>query len=68
MFTQEVQAKAFNEWMRRYTEEPEAFEHEVTTIKGFLASQAGGEEPTYGQTSAAYLAQLCKLYTEKAGA
>jgi hypothetical protein len=44
-----TQAQAFNEWMRRYTEEPEAFEASFRTCGEFLAQQANGEEPTYGE-------------------
>jgi hypothetical protein len=53
-----VVARAFNEWMRRYTEEPERFEAEMVTVERFLAEQAGGIEPTYGETSARYLLNI----------
>jgi hypothetical protein len=49
----------FNEWMRRYTEEPERFAHDARTIQTFLMEDAlGGTEPSYGQNSAAYLFQI----------
>ncbi len=51
-------ASAFNEWMRRYTEEPEAFKHDWQNVTEFLAQEANGEEPTYGAECAAYLARL----------
>lgn len=41
---------AFNEWMRRYTEEPEAYEAQFRTVGRFLQEQAAGREPTYGET------------------
>jgi hypothetical protein len=50
--------KAFNEWMRRYIEEPSKFEAEFQTVNEFLKDEAGGIEPTYGETSAAYLEKL----------
>lgn len=51
-------AKAFNEWMRRFTEEPAKFEHEFETVGAFLKEQADGREPTYGEKCAAYLGDL----------
>jgi hypothetical protein len=47
--------RAFNEWMRRYTEEPERFQAEFKTVGAFLAESADGKEPSYGETSAAYM-------------
>lgn len=49
--------EAFNEWMCRYTEEPEAFAHEWQSVTEFLATP-DGEEPSYGVVCAAYLARL----------
>ena len=51
-------AAAFNEWMRRFTEEPEKYEAEFRTVGKFLADQAQGQEPTYGQECAAYLESI----------
>lgn len=51
-------AKAFNEWMRRFTEEPAAFEHEFQSAGAFLKEQAEGKEPSYGETCATYLEKL----------
>ncbi|MBN9472278.1 MAG: hypothetical protein J0J10_26305 [Bosea sp.] len=56
--TNEQMVKAFNEWMRRFIEEPERFEAEFRTVNKFLADEAEGREPSYGETSAAYLTQL----------
>jgi hypothetical protein len=51
-------AAAFNEWMKRYTENPEKFDREFQVITTFLSEQAAGTEPTYGEAGAAYLMEL----------
>ena len=51
-------AKCFNEWMRRFIEEPDRFQHEFESVNAYLRDQAEGREPTYGETSAAYMGQL----------
>jgi hypothetical protein len=48
----------FNEWMRRYTENPAAFEAEFQTVSKFLADQNAGKEPSYGEVCLAYLHDL----------
>lgn len=53
-----TRAQAFNEWMRRYTEEPERFEAEFRTVAEFQAQDALGKEPDYGATCDAYLTEL----------
>ncbi len=58
--TQDQMAAAFNEWMRRFTEEPEAYEQLTATVKRFLAEQSAGEEPSYGAWCAAYLKQIAE--------
>lgn len=50
--------KVFNEWMRRYTEEPEKFGREFEAVVEFLREQAEGHEPSYGEKCAAYMQQL----------
>lgn len=50
---------AFNEWMRRFIEEPERFKSEWQGVKQFLADVNVGREPSYGQVCAAYLKELC---------
>lgn len=50
-------AEAFNEWMRRYTEEPDAFAHEWQSVTEFFATP-DGEEPSYGAKCAAYMSKL----------
>ncbi len=51
-------AKAFNEWMRRYTEDPDQFEREFQSVRRFLCERAAAEEPSYGECCAAYLTEL----------
>lgn len=48
-------AEAFNEWMKRYVEDPDGFEREWMTVGKFLAEQNGGQIPSYGQIAAATL-------------
>ncbi len=54
MLTRERLIAAFNEWMRRFTEEPEKFRHEWEEVQRYVAEQADGT-PTYGQQALAYL-------------
>jgi hypothetical protein len=51
-------AAAFNEWMRRYTEDPAGFASEFQSVGLYLAERAMGKEPTYGETCTEYLIQL----------
>lgn len=51
-------AKAFNEWMRRFIEEPDRFEHEFQTVNEFQKAAAEGREPTYGEVATEYLTQI----------
>lgn len=51
-------ALAFNEWMRRYTDEPERFAREFKQCGEFLAQIAKGEMPTYGDDCAAYFTSI----------
>ena len=44
--------KAFNEWMRRYTEDPEGFYAEFRTVIEFLEDENSGREPSYGESCA----------------
>lgn len=53
--THEQMVAAFNEWMRRYTEDPDKFEAEFATVMRFLAD---GKTPSYGETCAAYMREL----------
>lgn len=51
-------AQAFNEWMRRFIEEPDSYKSTVAEVKDFLAAEANGVEPDYGTWCEAYLARL----------
>lgn len=50
--------KTFNEWMRRYIDEPERFSREFQTVQDFLTDEAAGKEPSYGEACAAYQFKL----------
>lgn len=50
--------QCFNEWMRRVVEEPLRFEQEFEQVGAAVAAQCRGREPTYGETSTAYMMQL----------
>jgi hypothetical protein len=49
---------AFNEWMRRYTENPSEFAREWQTVSEFLSQRAAGQEPSYGEICVAYVEGL----------
>jgi hypothetical protein len=52
-------ARAFDEWMRRYIEEPERFAREFEAVQ-YFTQQGGrhGRSTSYGRECAAYLQQL----------
>lgn len=54
----ELMASCFNEWMRRFTENPRGFQQEFETVGAFLRERAEGREPSYGEISTAYMAEL----------
>lgn len=54
---------AFNEWMRLFTEQPEEFSHQWQTVQDYLSAIVDGEVPTYGETCAAFFAQLVEKVT-----
>jgi hypothetical protein len=51
-------AAAFNEWMRRFIENPDEFKREFQEVTNFVAEQSDGLEPGYGVICAEYLLQL----------
>lgn len=51
----ELNAQAFNEWMRRYIEDPERYNREFQSVEKFRAE---GDSPSYGYDCAAYLEKL----------
>ena len=55
---QSLMAKCFNEWMRRFIEEPERFAREFQSVTEFQREEAEGKEPSYGESCAGYLTQL----------
>lgn len=58
-YQKEQMEAAFNEWMRRYIEEPERFDREFQVISKFLMEQDEQcIEPNYGRSCVAYLTQL----------
>jgi hypothetical protein len=51
--------QAFDEWMRRYIEEPERYAREFQSVSEFVAEGGkDGAETSYGRECAAYLEQL----------
>jgi hypothetical protein len=53
-----TRAEAFNEWMRLYIDNPEAFAHETASVRAFLEDKADGREPTYGEECDEILSRL----------
>jgi hypothetical protein len=51
-------AAAFNEWMRRYIEEPERFERELLCVRAFENETLHGHAPSYGTECADYILQI----------
>jgi hypothetical protein len=49
---------AFNEWMRRYIENPEEFARQFQSVGAFLSEKNKGVEPSYGEICAEYLDSL----------
>lgn len=58
--SKEMMARAFNEWMRRYTEDPRAFEAEFQTVQRFLKEKSDGVEPSYGEASVECLHRIAE--------
>lgn len=56
--TNEQMARCFNEWMRRFIDEPARFEHEFEVVGEFLKESGGGLTPSYGEQCSAYMEQL----------
>ena len=47
-------ARAFNEWMRRFTQAPEEFSKQFEDAAQYLRDRNEGREPSYGEVAAAY--------------
>lgn len=56
--THEQLVAAFNEWMRRFVEDPSGYSREFEQVTEFLNDEANGVEPSYGESCAAYLTKL----------
>jgi hypothetical protein len=56
--TKQQLAAAFNEWMRRYTENPEQFAREWQAILDFKLARIHDNEPIYGAQCAEYLLSI----------
>ena len=57
-FTREQMAAGFNEWMRRFEEDPTRFESEFETVRRFVDERSDGAVPSYGGACVAYLELL----------
>ena len=51
-------ARAFNEWMRRFIDEPDRFKTESQEITDFTKSKLNDKEPDYGTSCTAYLQKI----------
>ena len=58
LFTQNELAVLLNECMRRYIEDPTAYEAEFETIIEFLNDEEHDREPNYGRDLVAYLVSI----------
>jgi hypothetical protein len=56
LMNSEAVAKAFNQWMDDYTQDPSAYERIEETAMAHLNAKLEGQEPTYGDRCAAVLA------------
>ena len=54
----EKTAAAFNEWMRRFIEEPLRFKREFEDVCEYLSNVSDGQEPSYGAECVAYLESI----------
>lgn len=57
-FDDPLVAAAFNEWLRRYIENPAAFEAEFNAISVFRAECGSNRPPSYGQVCSVYLERI----------
>ena len=55
-----TEAQAFNEWMRRYIDEPDRFKREWQQVEEFKREHADGVVPSYGDRCAEYLQRLMR--------
>lgn len=58
-YTKTSMARAFNEWLRRYTETPEEYQREWKTVLAFLDEDTGdNDDAQYGYNQAEYFINL----------
>jgi len=50
--------QGFNEWMRRFTEDPAKFEAQHAIVDNFLSQASQGRVPSYGEQCTALLLQI----------
>lgn len=53
-----VLAACLNEWMRRYIQDPKAYQAEFEAVGEFVKSSAAGHEPDYGVSGAEYVHRI----------
>ena len=53
-------AQAFNEWMRRFIDEPQRFKSEWDSVTDYIREKLAGQTPSYGDCCARYLAELLR--------
>ena len=58
MIVDERMAAVFNEWMRRFTDEPDRFKGEWETVKEYLDQLAIKEIPSYGLVCTHYFRSI----------
>lgn len=51
---------AFNEWMRRFIDDPAQFTREWKSVVQYMRDTEEGKEPSYGDEASAYLLFLLK--------
>jgi len=56
-------AEAFNEWMRRYIEDPDGFEREWVTIRRHEDQTANEKDISYGADCVAMLKEIMGVHT-----
>jgi hypothetical protein len=58
--SKEQMIACFNEWMRRFIEEPARFTQEFEAVLAFLQEEQAGQVPSYGDECVAYLLWLAE--------
>ena len=58
LYTQNEMVWAFNEWQRRYVEDPEGFEHSWVSVMNYLDGDPDNNVNDHGVRQAAYFVSL----------